>query len=59
MRKFVSVVFAIVFLLSLPGLLRVLRSNGDQAQIMGYCLFSFGVLAVAIYFWRTARKDTK
>jgi hypothetical protein len=57
MRKFTSVVFGIVFLFSLPGLTKAFRGNSDPAVLTGVCLFSLVLLMLAVYFWRSGKRE--
>jgi len=57
MRKFISVIFGIVFLVSLPGLTKAFGSNLDPAVLVGQCIFTFVMLALSVYFWRSAKKE--
>jgi ABC-type uncharacterized transport system permease subunit len=57
MRKVLSVIFAILFLFSLPGLMKAFGGNLDPAVLVGECLFSLVVLILAIYFWRPRKEE--
>jgi hypothetical protein len=59
MRRFIAVVFGIMFLFSLPGLMRAIRGNTDPAVLVGVGLFSFVLLMLALYFWRSGRKEAE
>ncbi len=55
MRKVISVIFFIMFLVSLRSLSEGLRTEKEPGVLVGECIFSFVLLMIGIYFWRPAK----
>ena len=55
MRKAISVIFFILFLISLRGLTAGFRIEKGPGVLVGECIFSFVLLMIGLYFWRPAK----
>lgn len=59
MRKAVSLLFFIFFLVSLPGLLAGFRTAPNVSFLIGQIIFTLIMLTLAVYFWKPAPVKNK
>ncbi|WP_438480267.1 hypothetical protein [Oleiharenicola lentus] len=60
MRKAISVLFFILFVLTLPGLIAGFRHAPNASFLIGQAVFTLIMLILGIYFWKpTAPKEQK
>lgn len=54
MRKALSILFFVLFLVSLPGLIAAFKSAPNVSFLIGKAIFSLIMLILSIHFWKPA-----
>ena len=57
MRKFVSIIFFLLLVLSLPGLVKSINAGQEVSSLIGQATASILFLILGLHFWKPSKKN--